>query len=86
MSKPAVKTGTPGQEKLLAITKREGKGKISQERLAEQIGASQQSISRWAAGSSRPSMFWRARMRKVLRIPVRDWLTQRERAELREAA
>ena len=81
MAKPPAVKRTPGQQRLLALTQREG-----QQKIADQLGCVQQSVSKWAAGLIRPSSFWRKVMAKKLRIAERDWLTEDERAALGEAA
>jgi len=80
MGSAAVKR-TPAQQKLKELADKEG-----QQSLADTLGCTQQSVSKWAAGIIRPSPFWRKVIARKLKIAERGWLTEEELALLGAAA
>jgi plasmid maintenance system antidote protein VapI len=61
-------------------------GRLTQVGVADALGVSQQSVSMWLKGRSRPSPPLREALERVTGIPVQSWLTEEERSSAIELA
>lgn len=57
----------------------------SQAAVAAKVGVSQQAVSSWARGLTRPDFLARQKLADAFGVPVESWLTAEERKELRKS-
>lgn len=50
--------------------------------VSQRLGTTQQNVSNWRRGRSRPNAYWRRVIQAHLGIPEDDWMTADERARL----
>lgn len=66
---------TTGRRRLMAEMKERG---LSQSALANQLNITQNSVSLWVRGLSRPEPHHRIALETLLSIPASDWFTDEE--------
>ena len=59
--------------------------RMTQADMAKALGISQQAVSMWVTGRSRPSAHQRAAIERIAGIPAASWLTPEERQHVENA-
>ncbi len=61
-------------------------GHLTQAQVAAALGVTQQAVSNWVIGRSRPAPHFREALERMTGIPVHSWLTKEETGEAAAAA
>lgn len=73
---------TPGAENLRAYFQ---PNRMSQAEIAKRLGVTQQAVSSWVSGRTRPPAHHRKALQQLVGVAEDDWLTDEERQQVEAA-